>query len=398
VRGAWLTFVLAACTPAPVGLVPLEEAPRFALVYSDYSSTSIGLYDEALAPLAADWVNSGSRVPILVTPVTADAVLPSVSLGRLAWIDRFPADVLTLVDPRDPATLVQLDVQGEGPATAWIANPHDALPLPDGRLLVSRHNPDLAPGIERGNDLLAIDPVTRASERIALGCDAGRFFARPDRMTEVRPGGRRIVVVALARLDAPYEAAGQGAIATLDPTSLEVLGCHELPGASNCQDVRAEPGTEDRVLVLCTGQPRRAEALRREEASVLALRVDALGGALIEERLDARDLPLERTPAAHLIPLGAGRALVTADGRGPDPLSAGPDRLLWLDLTAGRAELLAETEPFQFGAGILDGDVALVPDGATNEILRVERTGGAILDRVAVPTPTGLPLRIVGAL
>jgi hypothetical protein len=39
-----------------------------------------------------------------------------------------------------------------------------------------------------------------------------------------------------------------------------------------------------------------------------------------------------------------------------------------------------------------------VPDGATNEILRVERTGGAILDRVAVPTPTGLPLRIVGAL
>ena len=48
------------------------------------------------------------------------SLLPSVSLGRLAWIDRFPADVLTLVDPRDPATLVQLDVQGEGPATAWI--------------------------------------------------------------------------------------------------------------------------------------------------------------------------------------------------------------------------------------------------------------------------------------
>lgn len=394
-----LAVVACGCAAPPAGLVPLHAEPTYALVYSDYSSTSIGLYDGALSPIASDWVTSGTRTPILVTPVTADAVLPSSPHGRLVWIDRFPADVVTFVDPLRPGELVQLDAHGDGPATGFLANPHDAIPLPDGRVLVSRHNPDVA-GSPRGNDLLAIDPATGASSRVALGCDDGRFFARPDLMVEVSPEGRPIVVVALARLDDSFTEGGEGALATVDATDLSVLGCHALPGVANCQYVRAEPGTSDRVIVLCTGQPRQPEVVRHEEAGILAVRVDATGGVSIEARIDAGTLPVEHTPAAYPIALGGGLVLATADGRGPDALSAGPDRLLLFDLVAGTVEAVAETEPFHFGFGLLEpgGATALVPDGATNELVRYDVGSRAVTDRIAVPTATGLPLRQVGAL
>jgi hypothetical protein len=392
-----LLLTICGCTPAAEGLWPLSRSPRYALVFSDYSSSSIGLFDAELLPLAEDWVTSGTRAPILVTPVTGDAVLPSVSLGALAWIDRFPSDVVTIVDPTRPEGLVQLDVHGEGPTTGFVANPHDALRLSDGRILVTRHNPDDALPDERGNDLFAIDPVTSTGTRIALGCDAPPYFARPDQLARVVAGGRAIVVVALARLNRDFSAAGEGALATVDARTLSVLACAPLPGTANCQYVRAMPGEPDRVVVLCTGQPRQPEAVRREEASVLEVRVDAGGAVTIEARLDARALPEGLTPAAYPLPLGGDVVLATADGRGTalDPM---PDRLLRLDLAAGTAEVLAETEAFHFGSGVLDEGRALWPDGATNEILVYDVAREAIVERTSVPTQTGLPLRQIGLL
>lgn len=399
----FLLAVASGCTPAVDELVPVEDAPRYAVVFSDFSSSSIGLLDGDLGMMAPDWVTSGTRSPILVLPVTADAVLPTepLGMGLLAWIDRFPADVLTLVDPTTPRSLVQLDVHGAGPATGYASNPHDAVRLPDGRLLVSRHNPDLTllgTPEARGNDLVAIDPATERQERVDLRCDAGDVYARPDQLAMLRVGDRDLVLVALVRLGAEFATFAEGALATVDARTLMVLDCEPLPRTVNCQYVRAVPDRGGEAIALCTGNAFEPETVRRELASVLAIRVDGEGAITVGERLDGTDVETFSVPTAFPLPLGEGRLLAIADGRGEE--GRRPDRLLRIDLGAGTTEVLAETASFSLGHGTYshDGRFVLVPDGATNELIRYSIEEARIVDRIPLATATGLPIRQITRL
>lgn len=391
------------CAPPDHPLVPVAVTPRYAVVFSDYDSSAITLLDADLSVIASDWVTSGTRTPILVTAVTGDAVLPSAPLGDglLAWINRLNADVVTLVDPTAPDPLLQLDVHGEGPATSWSANPHDALRLPDGRLLISRHNPDptfVGTAMARGNDLVAIDLATHAMERVELGCDEGEWFARPDQLAELRVAERPIVLVALARLGANFRTFGEGAVASLDAETLRVLDCAPLPGAVNCQYVRAVPGAPNHAVVLCTGDPFQPEATRRDAAAVLEISVDDTGSIAIGDRLDARGLPEGLVPTAFPLPLGDGTLLAISDARAEEITRV--DHLLRIDLRAGTVEVIAESEPFTIGAGtyVHGGGAVLVPDGASDTLIVYDVTMAAIVDRIAVPTSTGLPMVQVGQL
>jgi hypothetical protein len=401
-----LGFGAPACSPAePDALVPVEGVPRYALLFSDFSSSSIGLVDDELGMLAPDWVTSGTRTPILVVAVTGDAVLPTEPLGSglLTWIDRLPADVVTLVDPTAPTTLTQLDVHGMrgDPATGYVANPHDALRLPDGRILVSRHNPDPAlfgTAEARGSDLIAIDESTGRFTRVALGCDGGAF-ARPDQLAMLRASERDVVLVALARLGAVFDdTIVDGGFATVDARTLEVLGCVTVSDAVNCQYVRADPTRSDHAVALCTGDPFQPESVRRERATVLELSVDEDGAIALGARIDGTRIEAFSVPTAHPLPLGDGRTLALADGRGED--ARRPDRLLRLDLSAGTVEVLAESSSFTLGSGTYshDGTSVLIPDGATNELIRYSLAEGRIVDRIPVATVTGLPLRQISRL
>jgi len=396
-------LAIAGCAPPDHPLVPVAVSPRYAIVFSDYGSTSIGLLDGDLSVVAEDWVTSGTRTPILVTAVTGDAVLPSAPLGvgLLAWINRLNADVVTLVDPTAPAPLLQLDVHGEGPATSWSANPHDALRLPDGRLLISRHNPDLSlvgTGRARGNDLVAVDLTTRAMQRVELGCDDGERFARPDQLAELQVDGRTVVLVALARLGDDFRTFGEGALASVDAHTLQVLDCAPLPGTVNCQYLRTTPDAPDHAVVLCTGDPFEPESRRRNTASVLEVSLDAEGAITIVQRLDAAGLDDGQVPTAYPLPIGDGRLLAISDARAEEVTRA--DHLLRIDLRAGTVEVIAESEPFTIGAGtyVHGGGALLIPDGANDTLIVYDIAAAAITDRIAVPTSTGLALVQIGQL
>jgi hypothetical protein len=396
-------MAIAGCAPPDHPLVPVAVTPRYAVLFSDYDSTSIGLLDGDLSVIATDWVTSGTRTPILVTAVTGDAVLPSAPLGSglLAWINRLNADVVTLVDPTAPDPLLQLDVHGAGPATSWSANPHDALRLPDGRILISRHNPDptlSGTPMARGNDLVAVDLTTHTMQRVELGCDDGDSFARPDQLAELRVGDRTVVLVALARLGESFRSFGEGALATVDATTLEVLDCTPLPGTRNCQYLRAAPDAPDHAVVLCTGDPFQPESARRESASVLEVSLDAEGRITVEDRLDARGLEVGMVPTAYPLPLGDGRLLALSDARADEVARA--DRLVRIDLRAGTVEVIAESEPFTIGSGtyLHDGSALLIPDGANDMLIVYDIAAASITSRITVPTSTGLPLVQVGQL
>src|SRR5688572_17212431 len=89
-----LSLVMAACgTRAPCGtaeLEPLRRAPAFAVGFTDYSSSAIGMLDGEGNPITEAWIDSGSRATGIATALSGDVVLPEPLLpGTLAVIDRF---------------------------------------------------------------------------------------------------------------------------------------------------------------------------------------------------------------------------------------------------------------------------------------------------------------------
>lgn len=390
-------------------LTPVERPPAFAVVLSDYASSALALLDEHGEVIEPAWVTSGSRAPELVTPVSGDVVLPQLGLGgdRLAWIDRYSVDVLTLVALPGGAVVAQHDLRGdrEGARTGFSPNPQDALTLPDGRLLVSRLNPNpdaSAPAIALGSDLVALDPETGAMTRIALPCGdappdaSAAYFARPAELGLIALGDRRVVVAGLARLDASFEHAGPGAVALLDATSLTPLGCVELGALSNCASVAAEPDAPARVIVLCSGPTFAGGSERWTQAGVVELELfdDGSVGEI------ARVVPEgpRDVPSGGLVATGGGHAVVVSDPRGEDPPR--PDRLWDLDLGAGSSTLLAESEPFSLGLGAARGAVLLVPDASRDVLLTLDLEAGrpALAGEIAMAGCAGLPPRQVAPI
>ena len=398
-----LSVLLGGCASraaCPAGaLATPSRTPRFVVVRTDYSSSALALLDEDDQVIDDDWVDSGTRVSSLVTSLSGDVVLPSTPLGGVAWINRFAVDVLTIAG-FDGRIEAQIDLLGEidGTRDGYTSNPHDALRLADGRLLVSRHNPNpnaAASALAGGNDVVVVegDVVTA---RIELHSDVGPVLGRPDVLLPLAAGSRRAVLVTLVRLDARYERAAPGAVLTLDealvPSPLVTFGALQ-----NCGAASVDPGDPSRVYVLCTGFAFLTEAERRGHAGIVELTLSTAG--TLEITGMATPDETAPVPTNGLIALGGRRVLAVAYG---SRLPAAPDRLVEIDVGAGttREVLRTRAAAFALGEGTLDlrNGVALVPDAETSGILRIETTTATLRDTIPITGCLGIPPREIAPL
>ena len=60
------------CGDSSSALDPLDAMPRYAVVSSDYSSSSIAMLDEDFEVIDESWLNSGTTYPGLVATLSGD--------------------------------------------------------------------------------------------------------------------------------------------------------------------------------------------------------------------------------------------------------------------------------------------------------------------------------------
>ena len=367
------------------------------VVLSDYASSAIVLVREDGTNVL--WLDSGSRAPALVSALSGDIVLPSTQLSSdaLVLLDRYQSDVMTVIPFASPnSRLWQADLRG-GRTAGTSPNPQDAVALPDGRWLVSRFNPSVAdvPELARGNDLVVIDPSTRAitmridlhADRDALGT---RFFARPTRLAMLATEGQHFVLVGLARLsDLALRETGPGAVALVDAATFttQVL---ELDGLSNCGAVAVIPGRASDAYVLCQG-----DAFGVDEARAGIVHVGVERGLLIERgRATTRTNALP-APGNGLVAIDATHVAYVSHGALSPP---SPDRLVML-ASLDTSYVLGEAEAFTLGEGAYDTRPAqlLVPDAEMRSVRTFTDEGSAWVEHEAraMPLCVHLPPRQV---
>ena len=311
----------------PAGAQP---AARFAVVSSDYSSTAIGLLDAEGALVEESWLDSGTVTPRIVAPLSGDVVLPSAPLGAcaLAVIDRLGTDVVTVLDPCAGGVIGQLDV-----GASFAANPQDVVPLPDGRALVTRFEPNgdpAAPPSERGNDalLLELDPPRRVGRIDLAALGAGDALARPGRGVALDAGAASRALLGLARLSRRFDEAGPGAVVALD-VETEAVTLLDLAPLASCDVVAAVPGEASRALVRCGGRPFTTEEERRPSAGVVLVELEPDGALREVARWAAADHPGAPVYDTAVIPLGGTRATAWIPTAHQDDLTKTTARTVW---------------------------------------------------------------------
>jgi hypothetical protein len=355
-------------------LMPIE-APRLAVVLSDYASSAVVIVDER-DEILGPFIDSGSRPPGIVATLSGDVVLPrrAPDPSQLVLIDRYQTDVLTAIPFAAPERLVQRDLRG-GRTSGSSPNPQDVLALADGRWLVSRLNPAEDPGaptLARGNDVAVLDAerhelVDRFALEADVVLDEVTYFARPAGLAAMEDRGAPRVLVGLARLSSfVLRRTGPGAVALLDADTgrAQVL---ELPGLSNCLQVQTVPSDAGRAIVLCRG-----DAFGEDESRGGLVEVAIVEQVLRETRrfavADDASLP---PPSNGLVVLDDHRLAYVSSGSVREGRT---DRLVELDLRDGSARVVAESTPtpFELGDGAFDAsrDELLVPDGNLRAIRR----------------------------
>lgn len=406
---AWTLVALFACGTEPpcpaAALPPLAERPAFAVVTTDYISTSIALLDAEGALLDEGWVDSGSAEAGIVAALSGDVTLPSEPLapGELTLIDRFGVDVVSRFGLSTGSVIGQVSTQlpPEAGGAGFRANPQDVVSF-DGELLISRSEPNfdpMAPELDRGNDLVFVNddgPHTRVpfdGLDVLPSAGAPRVYARPGRISRLGDA----LVIGLERSDADFMS-GEGAVAVVtgDPPIPRAL---PIPRLANCVETRS---TEDgsSVFVLCAGETFRLPDERRQSAGLA--RLSSVMGEIVVDRVwRASDHPDGPVPSGAPIPLDDGRVVFSA----PDEIGE-TDALIVLDVTTSELSVAYRTAgSFVLGTGVWVPEAALllVPH-AEEGVLRFE-VGGApghrgitLVDHVDVSPCRGLSARHVGAL
>jgi hypothetical protein len=385
-RGACLLLLpilaLAGCSDAPALATLLEPVtegtPRFGVVHTDFTSSTVSLLDETGEVLTEDWITSGTVDPILVAALSGDVVLPTVQPlgGRLFVIDRFFTDVVTHLRYDDGGLICQGRTQG--PDAEFSSNPQAILTAGDGIGWVTRFEPNLtsgAPALDRGTDLRAMDLDTceLLDRRIDLTAvaDATATVEGEGGPMEVTVHGRPAegvvlgsnAVVGLLRQDSTFAASAPGAVAIVDLEG-ETASLLEIPDLRTCGEVRPVPGDDRRVLVGCTGFafPFGDLAQLRATAGLALVLVDD-GVATVEHVFRAANVSQDLgIPAQNAFSLGGTRAVAVAWGSF-DP--AASDVAYIIDVATGDAtELFEGGGAFTIGEGVLDPetDRILVPD------------------------------------
>lgn len=394
-----------------------REGPQYAVLSGDFTATSISLLDGAGKVVADDYINSGSTESGLVTALSGDVDLPTRSGedGVLVLIDRFKTDVITRVQLSDGKVLGQVKTHtpnDQDSKTAFSSNPHDYVRIDEHTAWVTRNQPNLdndAPEIDRGNDLLKIDPSTmeRTEDRIDLSALDGRatrtnpdtgkdeeveIYAHPSRMTRLG----KTLLVGLGRNAYDFSAIGSGKIAIVDTESGAVTGL-DLEGLQGCSQVSPIPGSEDRVLVGCSGDynnPGQTEG-------VAVVRVTG-GKASVVASWTAKDHPDAPALSGSFTAIDAETITAAANAFVP----GGDDSVFGtLDLDSGAFEtLLTIPAGNTFGSPQYDATAKklYVPDASADSDLR-PTSGVRVLtlgkdgfdegDVIEVAEDTGMPAR-----
>lgn len=400
------------CPTGDAVLEPLGGTPGFAVLGSDYTSTTIAVLDPTGGVMADGWVDSGTTAPGLVAPLGGDVVLPDQDGETLVLLDRFGADVATRFCPEGGLVGQVRFSSGDG----FGANPHDVGQTTAGVGLATRHerNMDRA-AADLGNDVVGFDPDTMTRTDLRVDLDAldevvsglDGEGAATDVQIRARPSHLAVrgdyVVVGLSRLPenlfGDSRGHGDGRVAVIGP-DLATVETVELNGLADCGVVRPVPGTTDEVIVSCNGYSDMGfgePTGTRATAGMAHLRVGATNEVLA--RWNASDD--ESSLLATWSPVPMGGSLVVAIAL-PDFVTTTADDLVLVDLATGTQTPVATAAgSFVLGQGALRGDVLLVPD-ATEGDARLHRftwDGSSLTAGEAITVgPASLPPRAVAAL
>ncbi len=378
--------------PAGGGLLGDEDpggcARGFAVVSSDFQSTSVGLVARDGTVLVPSLLSSGSAAPELSAALGGDVVLPTMAPGgdELVLLDRYPASVITWVDVRSATVRGQLSV-----ATGFLSNPHDYVAMAPDRAYVTRFESNAAPGSEpfdAGGDLLELDPdglaiVGRIPLEPALEGEPGAPLPRPDRAVRV---GERILVL-LGGYSADFCASAAARLVAVDPQAAAIEETLVLGGVHGCSGLALSPDGSELALACtgewnCDGVP------------------DPAGSAVVRVRTAPPLTELGRTAAAELGegPVGMSvsyaspsRLVFTTLGRFGDAATpALDDALVELDLDDGthHTRLRSAGTPFTLGDVSCDArcGVCLAADAG--------RDGGVLQHFVVSDSGLGEPTAI----
>ena len=395
-------------TPGSPALDPLTSAARYAVVSSDFSSSSIAMLDDDFVAIDESWLNSGTTYPGLVATLSGDVVLPNRQAGdgTFAVIDRFFTDVVTRFFVPSGNLDGQVRTHGDIGDTGFSSNPQDFIFVDADSAWVPRYEVNLSPSASpenRGNDLFEINPsdMTRTDHRIDLsplnttgtvmtgnGPVEVEVFARPSRGAMVGS----TIVVGLDRISASFDAAGPGTVAVVDLEDESVDGL-ELPGLKSCGRLVPVPGSPSKVAVACVGfaEPFGDEPQVRASSGIAMLDVDEIE-VTIDEIWRVADHVDSAIAVNAVIAIDSRRVLGVASG----DFAAIPDRLFLIDLVTGAQELVHESsDSFVIGESAYDPDSEMlyVPDAAENAVLEFAADDGGFVEvgSSAIAPGIGLP-------
>jgi hypothetical protein len=392
---------------APTGAsVDVAQGPcghAIFVVSTSYETISISVVDWAGEVLSAGMIRSeGSGLSV---DFSGDVVAPTerVGLGKILLIDRYPASVLTILDPTKAAVERQINVQ-----TGYPLNPRDALLAREDTLYVSRYNRNPEPGKEpfdAGSDVLVVsiakgEPVGRIDLEGAMAGAPDGILPRPDRM--VSRGG--FVYVLLGAYSEDFGTTADARIAILDPARDEVVGHAVLAGARGCSGLAASTDGS-RLAVSCSGNFGGSSKPDTTGAGVFVLDRGADGSLIEALRLPASSFGDE--PLSFTLDFASNDVVLASTFGALDELTGEAerqDRLVEIDLaTSSVREIFRSTdEPFTIGdirCGQACG-VCFVADAGQGGLQMLELGASGHVERaelVTVDDGTGLPPRYLGA-
>lgn len=324
-KSSLLSFVRPATCSATASL----PAAGLAIVSSDYSVSSVALYDPATGTLADDCLTSAGDG------------------GRWAR--------------------AQLSVSTGG----FKAHPHDVVGLSDHKAYVTRYETNASPtaaadDFDEGDDLLIVDPAAvSVTGRISLaalataGPGGTTTQARPDRA--VLAEGR--VYVTLNNISADFAATGPGRVAVIDPATDQLLDPIDLPNQKDCSGIQYVAAAH-RLYVACGGA-------FSDGAEQLAQ------SALVEIDISATPPAVGRIVRADALgtqPINFGYAAVAGETAfvgllgALDPTTGAPlasDAFYSVPLAGGSATKLMDGGAYNLGRSLVDAGTQKVflPDG-----------------------------------
>ena len=391
-------------TPA---LDPLDATPRYAVVSSDFSSSSIAMLDEDFVVIDESWLHSGTTYPGLVASLSGDVVLPNrqAADGTLAVIDRFFTDVVSRFFVPSGNLNGQVRTHGDVSDSGFSSNPQDFIFVDEYSAWTPRYESNLnpsAPPENQGNDLVEVNPadMSPTGARIDLsslnttgsvmtpdGAVEVEVFARPSRGVLVGS----TLVVGLDRISANFEAAGPGMVAVVDLDD-ESISSVELPGLQSCGNAVPVPGAPTKVVVACVGfaNPFGDEPQVRASSGIVLLDVGE-SGVTIERVLRVADHPTRAIAVNSLVAIDAQRVVGVATG----DFVTTVDELYLINLaTEAQDHVHDSTGSFAIGVSAYDPDSEMlyVPDAAENAIVEFAADGDGFVEVGSVEIAPDLSL------